>query len=126
MLEAHEERIIPAGAGKRQEPPPTALRGENHPRGCGEKLVFTGDPLTLPESSPRVRGKGAVKAGLKEAVGIIPAGAGKSLHLPLRARQHWGSSPRVRGKDANALGEVLGAGIIPAGAGKRGGPCLRG
>ena len=53
-----------------------ALR--DHPRGCGEKDGADNWGTAWGGSSPRVRGKVLRGAGIDDADGIIPAGAGKS------------------------------------------------
>ena len=72
-------RIIPAGAEKRQSRRAPRSAPRDHPRGCGEKQ--TCPPTLTPSlgSSPRVRGKVDITIKAVEAVGIIPAGAGKSI-----------------------------------------------
>ena len=95
--------------------------------------------VMLRGSSPRVRGKGDVGRDGVGAVGIIPAGAGKSPWCRWRLQRRLdhprgcgekplalarsaaaaGSSPRVRGKARCRQGLRPGRGIIPAGAGKR-------
>ena len=87
-----------------------------------------------------MRGKGGEDAVHGGGLGIIPAGAGKSVRrapLVALARDHprgcgekdsvhergseeEGSSPRVRGKDTSRSRPRGDIGIIPAGAGKRG------
>ena len=114
----------------------------DHPRGCGEKPVARHLSEASGGSSPRVRGKVEVALGDPVAIGIIPAGAGKSWRpSPLRSSQRdhprgcgekregreqaakiLGSSPRVRGKADREVVPIRQTGIIPAGAGKRGRP----
>ena len=137
-------RIIPAGAGKSTPPGTTHLAEWDHPRGCGEKVSAAFAVSGLVGSSPRVRGKEKVLATAPATVGIIPAGAGKSVGLQLRGGRRGdhprgcgekeaakayipdpaGSSPRVRGKASGAGMTAAVSGIIPAGAGKSAG--LRG
>ena len=131
--------IIPAGAGRRLQPrAPVGARGD-HPRGCGEKALIQSLHALIEGSSPRVRGEDKNAFPKERRVGIIPAGAGRSI-LPsipnLRERDHprgcgekftfsglvsavSGSSPRVRGEANVGLGGQRDEGIIPAGAGRR-------
>ena len=131
--------IIPAGAGRRLVSRCPRPRGRDHPRGCGEKHRRLGGHGHHPGSSPRVRGEEAVFPAEVEAVGIIPAGAGRRLppHLRQRCeRDHprgcgekvspgagmggaRGSSPRVRGEEKAAAALAASFRIIPAGAGRR-------
>ena len=133
--------IIPAGAGKSRPRPDDSRRAGDHPRGCGEKRSGWPRACRSRGSSPRVRGKASVGLLLVAELGIIPAGAGKSMtpwNMTLVAQDHprgcgeknslrqafqiqKGSSPRVRGKDASQGSHALRAGIIPAGAGKSAG-----
>ena len=76
--------IIPAGAGKREGPHDGVLRGEDHPRGCGEKAFPSFSAASLAGSSPRVRGKEAGAKLFGGEAGIIPAGAGKSHRRRVR------------------------------------------
>ena len=89
-------------------------------------------------SSPRVRGKPAVRAEKAFHGGLIPACAGKtspSLHWRTACSAHprvcgenimallkavgiIGSSPRVRGKLIDEVSSQIEAGLIPACAGK--------
>ena len=70
-------RIIPAGAGKSCFNPETAAITEDHPRGCGEKIIKASLRRAGKGSSPRVRGKGSRRRDAPTGSGIIPAGAGK-------------------------------------------------
>ena len=72
--------IIPAGAGKRLPRRSKRATRRDHPRGCGEKMMGCSPSLTTMGSSPRVRGKGNPALLNVAPEGIIPAGAGKSLH----------------------------------------------
>ena len=72
--------IIPAGAGKSLLSIEVKTKGWDHPRGCGEKTASIGRSSLSQGSSPRVRGKGHTGVYAMECIGIIPAGAGKSLH----------------------------------------------
>ena len=85
-----------------------------------------------------MRGKAKTKAKARAAMGIIPAGAGKSqpgtssdsrnrdhprgcgekLFLMVTCERDIGSSPRVRGKETRKILDRVGIRIIPAGAGK--------
>ena len=73
-----EDGIIPAGAGKSRRRHRRPTRHRDHPRGCGEKAAGFGDGGGGGGSSPRVRGKASNPPLTWHAIGIIPAGAGKS------------------------------------------------
>ena len=138
-LDRAAQGIIPAGAGKSIRTVPRRALRWDHPRGCGEKAWPLQGWCRGRGSSPRVRGK-VVNHGLSPlSVGIIPAGAGKSIFTPREISgyedhprgcgekhrdrhdkpQHLGSSPRVRGKVRFITRHKGRKGIIPAGAGKR-------
>ena len=109
--------IIPACAGSSIRPVARPPRRRDHPRVCGEQLLYS-LPLTfLQGSSPRVRGAVVTVRGTRLHDGIIPACAGSRGKSPCcgsRSRDHprvcgeqlvtlvgkvcpCGSSPRVRG-----------------------------
>ena len=73
-----DPRIIPAGAGKTAITDDELHGAQDHPRGCGEKSGGFWDTLADNGSSPRVRGKASRSPMGATAMGIIPAGAGKS------------------------------------------------
>ena len=91
-----------------------------HPRVCGENQDENILNLTQAGSSPRVRGKRSSARLSRSNSGLIPACAGKTRRIQVRARsnrahprvcgenhpyvrpgsEETGSSPRVRGKQA--------------------------
>ena len=89
--------IIPAGAGKSRGPHAPSRGGQDHPRGCGEKLHFGGGCKHFLGSSPRVRGKVTVWGRGVALGGIIPAGAGKRRALSPLSAGH-GDHPRGCGE----------------------------
>ena len=111
-------RIIPAHAGKSRRCCVRKTSIGDHPRSCGEKYRTDGDLLTIPGSSPLMRGKEATWDMIVCDMGIIPAHAGKSSCDKCRRRgcrdhprscgeKHLlnyccigtpGSSPLMRGK----------------------------
>ena len=95
--------LIPARAGKTPRwtstPPPRPA----HPRACGENVPASGSPVTVPGSSPRVRGKPRRRAPIHEHRRLIPARAGKTRERPggvLGARAH----PRACGENGVGAG----------------------
>ena len=74
-------RITPAYAGKscRYGRPHTAAR--DHPRLCGEKLLFVDQSIYYTGSPPPMRGKGEVGTTGCILYGITPAYAGKRSHF---------------------------------------------
>ena len=78
--------IIPAGAGRRMPCPRKAGRGQDHPRGCGEKRMAARRRRAAAGSSPRVRGEGKAFLASQFNGGIIPAGAGRSRRRRDRRR----------------------------------------
>ena len=74
-------RITPAHAGKSVARALVALRGEDHPRPCGEKVVCVCAHLLLPGSPPPMRGKAPDEPTVYGGFRITPAHAGKSFHI---------------------------------------------
>ena len=132
-------RIIPAYAGSRRSPAPSARPSRDHPRVCGEQELTCGGKWDAAGSSPRMRGAGRHRQDLPLLLGIIPAYAGSSVpqtgaaasvsdhprrcgeQIERWGRISWmsGSSPQVRGAVVEANREASRLGIIPAGAGSR-------
>ena len=71
-------RITPAYAGKRVGLRSGCLRDQDHPRLCGEKLVYTQSEHLSRGSPPPMRGKDISAALVMLLWGITPAYAGKS------------------------------------------------
>ena len=129
--------IIPAGAGL------TSVRSNfqkspwDHPRGCGAHPPSGCTIRAILGSSPRVRGSHLRGIARVPCRGIIPAGAGLTLHIAMMVKIHgdhprgcgahvlmmiflcavMGSSPRVRGSLSSPNMTDSARGIIPAGAG---------
>ena len=132
-------RITPACAGKRQNHGKLALKDEDHPRLCGEKITAPAKRSLQTGSPPPVRGKAHGVLHLLEALGITPACAGKSTSgsssrsttkdhprlcgekcTPSRAAEMpLGSPPPVRGKALSVCECARKIRITPACAGKR-------
>ena len=74
----------------------------DHPRVCGEKLVYNVLYYACKGSPPRMRGKGTRDLALFALNGITPAYAGKSIEPPpnRRARQ---DHPRVCGEKTKKI-----------------------
>ena len=130
--------ITPAGAGKTIGICFCAGQYRDHPRRCGENVYVFPCVRNKPGSPPQVRGKHFLIKILVAALGITPAGAGKTWDIafyvgktqdhPRRCGENkpiwdigfWGigSPPQVRGKLSLFSGIVRITGITPAGAGK--------
>ena len=111
-------RIIPARAGQTRRSSCRYESRPDHPRACGANPIFSASNVTLSGSSPRVRGKLALRPATPPVPRIIPARAGQtsaSRRRPSGISDHpracganravcgtglsrAGSSPRVRGK----------------------------
>ena len=91
--------ITPAYAGKRKRAGTAAAMGGDHPRVCGEKIVFVIVFCSLMGSPPRMRGKARSHAQLHNDTGITPAYAGKSRGIDANKRPDW-DHPRVCGEKA--------------------------
>ena len=70
--------ITPACAGKRRSAVVIKTTWGDHPRVCGEKLLWMEKDFPVEGSPPRVRGKAQKKLGLDLKWRITPACAGKS------------------------------------------------
>ena len=132
-------RITPAYAGKSLSARKASDAYEDHPRVCGEKLLFFFDAASFIGSPPRMRGKGTLIACRSWLIGITPAYAGKSCvqrrntnciqdHPRVCGEKHLmilmdvlrpGSPPRMRGKAFLNNSPVFRIRITPAYAGKR-------
>ena len=76
-IAAQTKRITPAYAGKRDSTFLTTEKIKDHPRLCGEKLLFMTTTRTAAGSPPPMRGKES-DGGQRKTIGrITPAYAGK-------------------------------------------------
>ena len=89
--------IIPADAGSTIRCFWRARRTGDHPRGCGEHTAPDALSMTVPGSSPRMRGALTPGVGEKACNGIIPADAG-STPWPRRCYVLAGDHPRGCGE----------------------------
>ena len=71
-------RIIPARAGQTSGTTRPGGREPDHPRACGANSNASAVTVTLPGSSPRVRGKPLASDRCRPACRIIPARAGQT------------------------------------------------
>ena len=74
------QRLIPAHAGKTSPGLHLAGEGRAHPRSRGENRAGDDLPPARPGSSPLTRGKLQRSQCDRDAVGLIPAHAGKTSH----------------------------------------------
>ena len=131
-------RLIPAYAGKTDCAVGVRPGNGAHPRVCGENTGIIGVAQVVPGSSPRMRGKQSSHDRNHRVVGLIPAYAGKTIHvhwprartpahprvcgenlvIPTHRKAHAGSSPRMRGKPDWRGETAAPVGLIPAYAGK--------
>ena len=111
-------RITPAGAGKTPMFQASLPAKQDHPRRCGENNFAYAHICGCHGSPPQVRGKLGALPQIIQAIGITPAGAGKTSGSPFvhkQVRDHprrcgenltatrptrlmSGSPPQVRGK----------------------------
>ena len=91
-------RIIPANTGKMTcgRPPPRLRR--DHPREYGENAGTVDGCGCGIGSSPRIRGKFVVDAGMGKGGGIIPANTGKIFCVQDRLPRLW-DHPREYGEN---------------------------
>ena len=79
----HHTRIIPAYAGNTVDEDLRGFGAGDHPRVCGEHLVFAAVALSTVGSSPRMRGTRRRRSDRPGQTGIIPAYAGNTLSWTL-------------------------------------------
>ena len=116
-------RITPAGAGKTVVFDGDASYRQDHPRRCGENEWADLNNKVGIGSPPQVRGKRVDTQDSAQAIGITPAGAGKTCVPPYKECKKWdhprrcgenllrsasakdtkGSPPQVRGKPYRLL-----------------------
>ena len=89
--------ITPAYAGKSGLPLKVCKYKEDHPRVCGEKIVFRFSYPCVTGSPPRMRGKVSSSVVSPVSMRITPAYAGKSLQVRSQARRLQ-DHPRVCGE----------------------------
>ena len=77
-LDALDERITPAGAGKTGTTTMMTKLPRDHPRRCGENCCSSVLLRPAPGSPPQVRGKRRDNDSVHRATRITPAGAGKT------------------------------------------------
>ena len=138
ILERQTQGITPAYAGKSPERLPIRPFRRDHPRVCGEKLVYNVLYYACKGSPPRMRGKAGPTAAPCPALRITPAYAGKRHgdgglvrefqdHPRVCGEKHpqrgdkldkTGSPPRMRGKETCKKACEVSWGITPAYAGK--------
>ena len=110
--------LIPARAGKTFDSFVGSLSLWAHPRSRGENAVLRRLSGVEAGSSPLARGKHDQVDRLKIGHGLIPARAGKTLHL-VTVDEAWAAHPRSRGENhALAAPSRRRCGLIPARAGK--------
>ena len=98
--------IIPARAGSSPTTPSAPSTRWDHPRACGEQNRPLCRCRSVPGSSPRVRGAGALLLCCGIHRGIIPARAGSSLDT-LSRRHTKRDHPRACGEQVLALGRSV-------------------
>ena len=118
----HQDRLIPARAGKTPVRPVSALKVAAHPRSRGENLDEHAHDAHARGSSPLARGKRVECCSLLHERGLIPACAGKTHTSPF-SPSCGAAHPRSRGENS-MLGVSMGAstGSSPLARGKRGRP----
>ena len=101
--------ITPAYAGKSQDHLHRDRRAQDHPRVCGEKLLFLEFSSCFPGSPPRMRGKVPAPCGSAWQSRITPAYAGKRQR-PCAPYECQGDHPRVCGEKYD--GVIVQTGIV--------------
>ena len=96
-------RITPAYAGKSKCSGSTVTHTRDHPRLCGEKMVFCAGVGCWWGSPPPMRGKDKNDDFGVQQIGITPAYAGKSI-VERRCKSQWRDHPRLCGEKVSAVG----------------------
>ena len=91
-------RLIPAHAGKTAATARAAPSSEAHPRSRGENALISVSLGADMGSSPLTRGKPSAIRVARDALGLIPAHAGKTLTMTFRL-DRLGAHPRSRGEN---------------------------
>ncbi len=91
----------PACAGKRTVPGAGVVSQWKYPRVCGEEIRLNLIEIFDQEIPPRVRGRGALNAGLIQYSGNTPACAGKRMANFVNNAIAW-KYPRVCGEEMHA------------------------
>ena len=110
--------LIPAHAGKTNEPTAHVATNPAHPRSRGENALASTLAASVGGSSPLTRGKRRRPHAHPQRRRLIPAHAGKTGCPPGRSGSPLGSSPLTRGKLEGGLAVLGGQRLIPAHAGK--------
>ena len=97
MLHVSSHGITPAYAGNTFQGFFFETRTRDHPRVCGEHLLFFKLGTTLLGSPPRMRGTLPGCYGYLNGLGITPAYAGNTPPMPSRTPSAW-DHPRVCGE----------------------------
>ena len=91
--------LIPAHAGKTQQPTCYRVRARAHPRSRGENVRARRWNFSHAGSSPLTRGKLAWRISLFPYVGLIPTHAGKTVNLKM-LETDFGAHPHSRGENS--------------------------
>ena len=111
--------LIPAWAGKTRPIRASRPWSRAHPRVGGENTLTMRSATGCPGSSPRGRGKLETLTDNAPLLGLIPAWAGKTAIVALRAA-HATAHPRVGGENKRThAAHAIGGGSSPRGRGKR-------
>ncbi len=111
-------RITPAYAGKSQNRYNKGRNDEDHPRLCGEKLLFDTDAAYGVRITPAYAGKSASESPRKAALQDHPRLCGEKFILPHVDELLLGSPPPMRGKAVIVPEPYPECRITPAYAGK--------
>ena len=114
--------IIPAYAGSTPSGTTAPTARWDHPRVCGEHMLWESSAMAQAGSSPRMRGARADMQRQGRGKRDHPRVCGEHRCKPSCAWRSLGSSPRMRGALISIMCEWKSFGIIPAYAGSTGCP----
>ena len=113
------ERLIPAHAGKTRRDAGLAVSNWAHPRSRGENRLVHWPTRQVMGSSPLTRGKHRVTSVFDLTKRLIPAHAGKTMHVSTREARGE-AHPRSRGENRHrSVTSISFVGSSPLTRGKR-------
>mgnify|MGYP001661626474 CR=1 FL=1 len=118
LVTVYLDRITPAYAGKRSERKHRRIVQGDHPRLCGEKVIYHEHKGNICRITPAYAGKSDHEFEPRRSNRDHPRLCGEKCWVLLSTPSDRGSPPPMRGKVCAALCSLDAIGITPAYAGK--------